>query len=476
MNNMANFNIIIPFITKKFNSRHSLSLLQIMRNFNHSSILRSQEYYLVKSHHGENYRLHLSKSRHLVGIRSTRGIRELNEDRYQAMVLKLSDNGKNLKDDIVVNQPILDVKNIENPKINGEEAQSNQSCYFAVFDGHGGPQCADYLTATLHKNIEDVKASDADNIITSLRSVGGYFVRFKPASLEMLLSPEVADISKKRPNNQKSNSRKFSSTPTSQLLSPSTLQQPSTQALLPSLSPLSPTALTSLPPKTLTMEQRLLLAFLKTDSELMEDKSVGSTASIALIKSLDKLPFWTSNSLEISIAHVGDTKILLCEVEKGNSIPLTYDHHPSSIVETDRLRKSGGFIITDSFGSEMYLGRLANSRSFGDFKLKRFGVSAEPEISTLNLSGKDFAFMVLVSDGVTSVLSDQEIVDCIKNYNDPTLGASKLVDLAEELGSDDNITAMVVRLPGWGSPMSDQTKDLREYRLERNSTFYNRRT
>lgn len=69
MNNMANFNIIIPFITKKFNSRHSSSLLQIMRNFNHSSILRSQEYYLVKSHHGENYRLHLSKSRHLVGIR-----------------------------------------------------------------------------------------------------------------------------------------------------------------------------------------------------------------------------------------------------------------------------------------------------------------------------------------------------------------------------------------------------------------------
>jgi protein phosphatase PTC6 len=235
--------------------------------------------------------------------------------------------------------------------------------------------------------------------------------------LETLLSPEVADISKKRPSNQKSSlesSRKFSSTPTSQLLSPSTLQQPSTQALLPSLSPLSPTALASPPPpKTLTMEQRLLLAFLKTDSELMEDKSVGSTASVALIKSLDKLPFWTSNSLEISIAHVGDTKILLCEVEKGNSVPLTYDHHPSSIVETDRLRKSGGFIITDSFGSEMYLGRLANSRSFGDFKLKRFGVSAEPEISTLKLRGKDFAFMVLVSDGVTSVLSNQEIVDCV---------------------------------------------------------------
>jgi hypothetical protein len=72
MNNMANFSIITPLITKKFNSRlssHSFSLRQIMRNFNSSSILRTQEYYLVKSHQGKNYRLHLSKSRHLVGIR-----------------------------------------------------------------------------------------------------------------------------------------------------------------------------------------------------------------------------------------------------------------------------------------------------------------------------------------------------------------------------------------------------------------------
>jgi serine/threonine protein phosphatase PrpC len=243
-----------------------------------------------------------------------------------------------------------------------------------------------------------------------------YFRKFKPTSLETLLSPEVADISSiKRSNNQKSSLeslRKFSSTPsTSNPLS----QSPSSQS--PSTQVLSTTTLVSPSPKTLTMEQRLMLAFLKTDIELMNNKSVGSTASVALINSLDKLPFWTSNSLEISIAHVGDTKILLCEVEKGNAIPLTYDHHPSSITETERLSKSGGFIITDSFGSEMYLGRLAVSRSFGDSKLKRFGVSAEPEICIHNLIGKKFAFMVLVSDGITSVLSDQEIVDCVSKLN-----------------------------------------------------------
>ncbi|CAG8748110.1 10779_t:CDS:2, partial [Gigaspora rosea] len=54
----------------------------------------------------------------------------------------------------------------------------------------------------------------------------------------------------------------------------------------------------------------------------------------------------------------------------------------------------------------------------------------------------------------------------IKNYDNVTTGAEKLVELAEELGSDDNITAMVIRLPAWGTKMPDHTKALREYRLE----------
>ncbi|CAJ0909182.1 13664_t:CDS:2, partial [Entrophospora sp. SA101] len=64
----------------------------------------------------------------------------------------------------------------------------------------------------------------------------------------------------------------------------------------------------------------------------------------------------------------------------------------------------------------------------------------------------------------------------IKGCNDPTVGASKLVNFAEELGSEDNITAMVIRFPGWGSEMPDHTKDLRKYRLENESRAHNRRT
>ncbi|CAG8509700.1 1878_t:CDS:2 [Cetraspora pellucida] len=63
----------------------------------------------------------------------------------------------------------------------------------------------------------------------------------------------------------------------------------------------------------------------------------------------------------------------------------------------------------------------------------------------------------------------------IKNYDDVTTGAEKLVELAEELGSEDNITAMVIRLPAWGTKMPDHTKALRKYRLENDKPAIKRR-
>ena len=73
---MSKLRLISSLITKKSYARlssHSnsilLSLRQTIRNFNNSSTLRAQDYYLAKSPKGENYRLHLAKSRHLVGIR-----------------------------------------------------------------------------------------------------------------------------------------------------------------------------------------------------------------------------------------------------------------------------------------------------------------------------------------------------------------------------------------------------------------------
>jgi hypothetical protein len=83
-------------------------------------------------------------------------------------------------------------------------------------------------------------------------------------------------------------------------------------------------------------------------------------------------------------------------------------------------------------------------------------------------------FLVLVSDGVHGAMSNQEIVDIVKQCTDPTSAAIAIVDLAERYGAHDNCTAMVVRLDGWEMgemPLAtrDYTRNLRRYKLKHSS-------
>lgn len=98
-------------------------------------------------------------------------------------------------------------------------------------------------------------------------------------------------------------------------------------------------------------------------------------------------------------------------------------------------------------------------------KYKPFGVTAEPEVRSKLLKGSEWAYIVFVTDGISSVLSDGEIVDLARNAKDPKEAAKAILDFAEELGSDDNLTAIVLPLAGWGQIRGpDRTKELREYR------------
>lgn len=122
----------------------------------------------------------------------------------------------------------------------------------------------------------------------------------------------------------------------------------------------------------------------------------GSTGSVAIIEPQDKRSFWESDEYDIVVGHVGDTRILLCDSQSGEAVQLTTgDHHPGNPNEIDRLRKYAGFVTTDSWGDERIMGMLATSRAFGDAKLKRYGVSAEPDIVRYKITKENpAAFMV----------------------------------------------------------------------------------
>jgi protein phosphatase PTC6 len=201
----------------------------------------------------------------------------------------------------------------------------------------------------------------------------------------------------------------------------------------------------------------------------------GSTCSIAMVSTPSPVPFWNPASTStLIVAHVGDTRILLSSTATGSAHPLTTNHHPSSPIEATRLRRYAATFVTDSFGEERISG-LANTRAFGDIASKRIGVSAEPEITRIELSPAEYAFMVLVSDGVSGTLGDQEIVDIVKEARTAEEAARRVVDFATEVSQDgDNATCLVVRLGGWerrqeGGVGSLGTKEARDFKREQAS-------
>jgi len=125
----------------------------------------------------------------------------------------------------------------------------------------------------------------------------------------------------------------------------------------------------------------------------------------------------------------------------------------------------GSSLITDSFGEARWMGALENTRGLGDLKFKPFGVTPEPDVRSKLLNGSEYSHIVLLSDGITSVMSNEEINDLVKYSPTPVKAAQRVLSFAEQMGSEDNATAIVVPLLGWGKCTGiDGTKELREYR------------
>ncbi|KAF0289033.1 Protein phosphatase 1K, mitochondrial [Amphibalanus amphitrite] len=93
-----------------------------------------------------------------------------------------------------------------------------------------------------------------------------------------------------------------------------------------------------------------------------------------------------------------------------------------------RVEASGGHVTVDEVGRHMVNGRLAMTRSIGDLHLKRSGVTAFPDTRSLEVKHGRDAFLVLTSDGINHVMSDQEICDVIRGSRSPPEGAAQLTD------------------------------------------------
>ena len=459
-------------------------------------------------------RIPLRSAKHHFGVSVSRGTRPYNEDTYQAGVIEIPAFAKRAPRSLTrapASSPLQayrEQQRKDREKGNGDgEGTSAESAsgdpqvfYFGVFDGHGGTECSGYLRKRLHESIEETvgkyglestlnsgttgetdkgaqgrtgsglkenqdragqasgtdsttyDTSKANSLQTALvkswkETVGGYFRRFKPMAFSSDSETTIATVL----------THAFLQTDLSFLLAQLRLSSDDNDPVV-SDRPLNANDNLHSPSHPPYSEQH------------KKPFRGGSTASIALISTPTPTPFWhPSTPSTLYTAHCGDTRILLSRVSNGQAVPLTTDHHPSSPSESERLRRWAASFVTDSFGEERMSG-LANTRAFGDMGSKRMGVSAEPEIRHLDLAPSEYAFMVLVSDGVSGGVGDQEIVDLVKEAKTPELGAREVVGFATEVGSDgDNATALVVRLGGWerrneGGGGSLGTKESREWR------------
>ncbi len=440
-------------------------------------------------------RIPLRSAKHHFGAATSRGTRAYNEDTYQAGVIDIPAFAKRPPSSLTIKR---DAAGPRENRAADSASGDPQVFYFGIFDGHGGSECSTFLKETLHEYIQDTAAEfelqsslkkageepDSSGSELPVRQgsnamrvrrlektlvqnwrhlVGGYFKRFVPPNFSHLTKHPAEGETK-----------------------------PATDD------------------KYVSIEEILEYAFLRADLDFVSAQAArqddelsnvfrplyqddilygparsqsfnpsglrrfkgGSTASSVLISTPTPAPFWhPSSPSSLLVSHVGDTRVLLCSTATGEAIPLTSNHHPSSPIEANRLRRYAATFVTDSFGEERISG-LANTRAFGDVQSKRIGVSAEPELRRFEIAPAEYSFLVLMTDGVTDSLTDQEVVDIIKEAKTPDEGSRHVVNFATEVTkSGDNATCLVVRLGGWerrleGGLGSLGTKESREFRRQ----------
>ncbi|GJM94082.1 hypothetical protein PR202_ga10696 [Eleusine coracana subsp. coracana] len=186
--------------------------------------------------------------------------------------------------------------------------------------------------------------------------------------------------------------------------------------------------------------------------EPVAPETVGSTAVVAIIC-----------SSHIIVANCGDSRAVLCRGKQP--VPLSVDHKPNREDEYARIEAEGGKVI--QWNGYRVFGVLAMSRSIGDRYLKPWIIPV-PEV-TIVPRAKDDECLILASDGLWDVLTNEEVCDVARkrillwhkkngtssssaprtgDSADPAAQAAAecLSKLALQKGSKDNITVVVVDL------------------------------
>ncbi|XP_020223895.1 probable protein phosphatase 2C 58 [Cajanus cajan] len=180
-------------------------------------------------------------------------------------------------------------------------------------------------------------------------------------------------------------------------------------------------------------ESAVKRAYLETDENILEQALElgrgGSTAVTAILIDGHKLV----------VANVGDSRAVICE--NGKARQLSIDHEPSK--EKKSIERRGGFVSKIPGDVPRVDGQLAVARAFGDRSLKMH-LSSEPDVFVEEVD-QHTEFLILASDGIWKVMSNQEAVDSTRQIKDAQAAAKHLIEEAVSKKSKDDISCIVVR-------------------------------
>lgn len=139
----------------------------------------------------------------------------------------------------------------------------------------------------------------------------------------------------------------------------------------------------------------------------------------------------------MTIANVGDSRAVVATTdENGNLAPiqLTVDFKPNLPQESERIALSRGRVFCSKDEPGVYrvwqphkgASGLALSRAFGDHCMKEFGLISEPGVTQRHITSRD-QFVILATDGVWDVISNEEAVQIVSSAPEREKSAKRLV-------------------------------------------------
>ncbi|XP_010485601.1 PREDICTED: probable protein phosphatase 2C 33 isoform X2 [Camelina sativa] len=183
-----------------------------------------------------------------------------------------------------------------------------------------------------------------------------------------------------------------------------------------------------------TLKESFLKAFKVMDRELKFHGSVdcfcSGTTAVTLIK----------QGQYLVVGNIGDSRAVMGTRDSNNalvSVQLTVDLKPNLPAEAERIRKCRGRVFALRDEPEVCRVWLPNcdspglamARAFGDFCLKDFGLISVPDVSFRRLTKKD-EFIVLATDGIWDVLSNDDVVGIVASAPSRSTAARAIVESA----------------------------------------------